>query len=348
VRRHWFGVGATALIVLAVVGGVTGTLIKRREAERKAQRAVAVKRFVLDMFDQARSAVKSGGTQAREATINDMLIAGGDHVDTSFASQPEIRDEVFAVLTELYSETGNRERMTSLARKRLAAAGTGFGAKDARSAPAEEELAGVLLNFGENGEAKTLLDHAQGLLDHAGDSHSIARAHLLRWQGVYLQVNEPKAPWPDHPLRRAVQLLREPYPDDDNLLEALVAMAGLACKARYADEAVTAADELQQRALARYGTNNLFTAEAMQTRGNLLMLSGRPAEAIPLMQQAIVGFRKLVGEASPDVIIASLGLAQAHFSIGQPDEAQRLFESAQAMTLRDHPGDARLKRRLAS
>ena len=176
----------------------------------------------------------------------------------------------------------------------------------------------------------------------------MARAHLLRWQGVYLQFNEPKAPWPDHPLRRAVRLLRERYPDDDYLLEALMAMPGLACKAGYADEAVAAADELQQRALARYGADNLFTAEAMQTRGNLLMLSGRPAEAIALMQQAIVGFRKFVGEASPDVIIASLGLAQAHFTIGETEQAQRLFESAQAMTLRDHPGDARLKRRLTT
>ena len=348
VRRHGLGVGAVALIVLAVIGGVAGTLIKQREAEHEAQRAVAVKRFLLDMFGQARSAVKNGGTQAREATVNDMLIAGAEHVETSFASQPEIRDEVFAVLTELYSETGDRERMTSLARRRLAAARTGFGVDNARSAPAEVELAGVLLNFGENSEAKSLLDHAQSLLDRASDTHSIERARLLRWQGVYLQFNEPKAPWPGHPLRRAVQLLRERYPDDDYLLEALMAVPGLACKAGYAEEAVAAADELQRRALARYGADNLFTAEAMQTRGNLLMLSGRPAEAIALMQQAIVGFRKFVGASSPDVIIASLGLAQAHFTLGQPEEAKRLFESVQLLTLRDHPSDSRLQRRLAS
>ena len=263
-RRHWFGVGAAALIVLAVAAGVTGTLVKQREAEHEAERAVAVKRFLLDLFDQARSSVKSGGTQVREATVNDMLIAGADRVEQSFASQPEIRDEVFEVLVQLYAETGDRDRMTPLARKRLAVARASFGADDARTAPAETLLAGVLLNFGENDEAKALLDHAQASLDRAGDTDSIRRARLLRWQGVYLQFNEPKAPWPDHPLRRAVRLLRDRYADDDNLLEALMALPGLACKAGYADEAMAGADELQRRAIARYGPDNLFTAEATQ------------------------------------------------------------------------------------
>ena len=144
VRRHRFGVGAGALIVIAVAGGVTGTLIKQREAEqqareaeRQAQRAVAVKRFLLDLFDQARSAVKSNGTHAREATVNDMLVAGAERVDRSFASQPEIRDEIFEVLTDLYSETDDREQMTSLARRRLVAARSSFGADDRRTAPAD-------------------------------------------------------------------------------------------------------------------------------------------------------------------------------------------------------------------
>ncbi len=227
VRRHRFGVGAGALIVIAVAGGVTGTLIKQREAEqqareaeRQAQRAVAVKRFLLDLFDQARSAVKSNGTHAREATVNDMLVAGAERVDRSFASQPEIRDEIFEVLTDLYSETDDREQMTSLARRRLVAARSSFGADDRRTAPADVLLAGVLLNYGENDEAKVLLDHAQMVLDRAGDTTSVGRAHLLRWQGAYVQLNDPKAPWPGHPMRRAVQLMHDRYPDDDNLLEA--------------------------------------------------------------------------------------------------------------------------------
>jgi serine/threonine protein kinase/tetratricopeptide (TPR) repeat protein len=355
VRRHWFGVGAAALIGLAVAGGVTGTLIKQREAEhqareaeRQAQRAVAVKRFLLDLFDQARSAVKSNGTQAREATLNDMLVAGADRVDRSFASQPEIRDEVFEVLADLYSETDDRERMTRLARRRLAAARSSFGADDRRTAPADVGLAGVLLNYGENAEAKMLLDHAQAVLDRAGDATSAERAHLLRWQGAYLQINDAQAPWLDHPLRQAVQLMHERYPDDDNLLEALMAVPGLACRAGHVDEALAAADELQRRALTKYGPDNLFTAEAIQSRGNLLMLAGRPDAAIPLMERAIVGFGKFTGKDSPDVIAATLGLAQAQFGAGHHAEAEHLFDAAATTIHRKYPDDARLAKRLVS
>lgn len=348
VRRHGFGVGAAALIVLSVAGGVTGTLVKQREAEQQSQRAVAVKRFLLDMFEQARSAVKGTGTQSREATVNDMLTAGAQRIETAFAAQPEIRDEVFGVLTELYSETGDRNRMTALARRRLALARTSFGAEDARTVPAEVELAGVHLNFGENAEAEALLDHAQAVLDRAGDDHSIWRARLLRWQGVYVQFTDRKAPWLTHPMRRAVQMFRDRYPDDDYLLEALMAVPALACAGGYADEAMKSAAEFQRRALSRYGPDTLFATLAVQARGNLLMMNGQPAEAIPMLQAGIAGSRKFVGESSTDVIVGELQLAQAYFSVGQTAESQRIFEAVQAKVQRDHADDVRLRRRLTA
>jgi serine/threonine-protein kinase len=354
VRRHWFGAGTTALIALAVAGGVTGTVVKQREAERQAreaerqaERAVAVKRFMLDLFGEARAAVKAEGTQAREATLGDVLSAGASRIDRSFVKQPEIRDEIFEVLGDLYSETDDRDKMTSLARKRLAASRSGFGADDARTVPAEVFLAGVLLNYAEADEAKKLLDHAQSVLDRAHDETSFDRARLLRWQGVYAQFNDPEAPWPDHPLRRAVQLMHARYPEADDLLEALMGVPGLACKAGYTDEAMAAADELQRRAIAKYGPDNLFTAEATQVRGNLMMLSGRPDEAIPLMQRAIASFAKFTGKNSPDVIAASLGLAQAQFAAGHTVEGDRLFDTLAAAVHRDHAHDAQLANRLA-
>ena len=137
------------------------------------------------------------------------------------------------------------------------------------------------------------------------------------------------------------------YPEADDLLEALMGVPGLACKAGYTDEAMTAADELQSRAIAKYGPDNMFTAEATQVRGNLMMLSGRPDEAIPLMQRAIASFAKFTGKSSPDVIAASLGLAQAQFAAGHTVEGDRLFDTLTAAVHRDHADDAQLANRLA-
>jgi eukaryotic-like serine/threonine-protein kinase len=346
-QRHAFGVVATALVLLAVVGGLVGTLLKQREAEREAQRAVAVKRFLLDLFEQARSSVKSEGTQTREATVNDLLAAGVDRVGKSFGSQPAIRDELFQILVELISDTGDNTQIISVARQRVAAAHTSFAPEDARSAPAEVMLAGVLLNFGELPEATTLLQHAQLLLDRAGDKTSIERARLLRWQGILLLYNDASPPWPEHPLRRAAELLRKRYPDDDELLATLAMLPGVACRYGLADEAMASVDELRQRTLTRYGDDNLYVDEANEMRAQLLGLSGRYAEAIPVHLQALDGFRRHVGEKSPNTVLVQLELAEAYLGTGRADDSQRALATAHAAIERDHAMNKRLAQQSA-
>jgi eukaryotic-like serine/threonine-protein kinase len=341
-QRHAFGVGATALVLLAVVGGLVGTLLKQREAEREAQRAMAVKRFLLDLFEQARSSVKSEGTQVREATVNDLLSAGVDRVGKSFGSQPAIRDELFQILVELISDTGDNAQIVSLARQRVAAAHTSFGPEDAKSAPAEVMLAGVLLNFGELPEATTLLQHAQLLLDKAGDKTSIERARLLRWQGILLLYNDASPPWPEHPLRRAAELLRKRYPEDDELLATLAMLPGVACRYGLADEAMASVDELHERTLTRYGDDNLYVDEANEMRAQLLGLSGRYAEAVPVHLEALAGFRRHVGEKSPNTVSVELELAEAYLGSGRLDDSQKALGTAQAAIARDHPLNKRL------
>ncbi len=117
-RRHAFGLGAAALVALAVLGGLAGTLVKQREAERQAARAVAIEKFLLSLFEQANGGVRAQGVQAREATINDVLAAGAKEVDRSFAAQPAIRDEIYRVLVELFTDTGEPAQILALARKR--------------------------------------------------------------------------------------------------------------------------------------------------------------------------------------------------------------------------------------
>jgi serine/threonine protein kinase len=341
-QRHAFGVGATALVLLAVVGGLIGTLAKQREAEREANRALAVKRFLLDLVGEARSSVKSEGTQAREATINDLLASGVDRVEKSFGDQPAIRDELFQILVELISDTGDLNQITPLARQRVAAAHASFGAEDPRSAPAEVMLGAVLLNFGEAPEATKLLDHAQALLDRAGDRTSIERARLLRWQGVLALMNQSKPPWKEHPLFRATELLRQRYPDDDELLATLATLPGVACSYGLSDEALAEVEEFHRRTLARYGDNNLYVDEANQTRAQLLILNSHFAEAVPIQLQALEGFRRHVGEKSPNMVLAQFELAEAYLGSGKPEDSQRAFEAAQKAIAADHADDKRL------
>ena len=342
-RRHWFGVAAAAVIALAVAGGVAGTLIKQHEAEHEAQRAVAVKRFVIDMLNQARATVQSGGVQASDAKINDMLKAGADSVEKSFASQPEIRDEVLQVLASLYSDAFDPKTGVDLAQRRLRDAQAAFGADDARTVPAEIGLADALLTSGEDAEATKLIAHSQTVLDRANDQTSLTRARLLRWQGILVLVHGDKPKWQDHPLRRSVELLRARYPDEDDLIEALITLPSEACAFGQMDEAVSSTDELYRRTVARYGEDNAFVDSANLIHGQLLAAVGQAEAAIAPLRQAEDGYRRHFGDKNQNVLLAQLDLATAYWMTDRKDESRAIFAAAEQAAARDHAGEKQVE-----
>jgi serine/threonine-protein kinase len=344
-QRHVLALTMASLVVVSVMAGVTGTVVNARAAAREGQRAVAVKRFLLDLFEQARGSVR-GGVEAREATLGDVLSAGAERVDRAFAAQPDIRDEVFQILVELYTDTGSREQIEGLARRRVASAQSAFGRDDARTAPSEVMLAAVLINFGVYDEAQSLLDNARRLLDRAGDDTSIERARLLRWQGLLDLVTEHEVPWSEHPLRRAIGLLRERYAGEDDLLAALTDLPTVACRYGYADEAMAGADELYQRTITRYGKDNLFVTEAIAQKARVMQMTDRAREAVPLYEEALAGLHKDVGEDSPNIVAVLSHLAESYEASGRTEDSQRTLAEALATGDR-HPGNAHVAAILA-
>ena len=338
-QRHTFGVATAAVLTLSIFAGVAGTLIKEREARRQAERAVAVKRFLLDMFEQARTSVQSGGVQVREATVNDMVAAGADRIGKSFASEPEIRDEIFGVIEELYSDAFDPKQALGLARQRLDAARAAFGPERPASRAGPGRAGEPLVIAGEMPEAEKVLAQTQALLDRAGDDTSLARASLLRWQGIVVLLTEAKPEWHAHPLRRAIELLRARYPDDDELLESLVSLPAEACRYGEPAEALAAAEELYQRTVKRYGADNLFIDTAGLLRGQLLLKTNHPGEALPILEQARDNLQRHLGPVNQNVLLADLELAETYRLLGRIDDSDRRLAAVEESMRRDHPGD---------
>jgi serine/threonine-protein kinase len=336
-RRHALGLTMATVIFLSVVAGVTGTVINARAAAREGQRAVAVKSFLLDLFEQARGSVR-GGVEARAATLDDVLNAGAARVEQAFVAQPDIRDEVFQILIELYTDTGTREQIEALARRRVAAAKASFGPNDVRTAPSEVMLGAVQINFGVYDEARTLLADAQRLLDRAGDHTSIERARLLRWQGLLALATDQEIPWDEHPMRRGIQLMKSRYAETDDLLAALSDLPTVACHYGRAEEAMAGANELYDRTVVRYGKDNLFASEAIAQRARILQLTDRPKEAIPLWEESLAGMHKYVGEDSPNIVAVLSHLAESYVATGRTAEAEKTLEAMHSAAER-HPGN---------
>ncbi len=344
-RRHWIGVSATAAIIIAICAGMALAVWQANRAEREAARAVAVKQFLLDMFGQARTDTQSKGLQVRETTINDMLTAGADHIEKSFANEPEIRDEVFEILTALYSDSFEPAVAIALARRRFADATAAFGADDARRIPAEIGLANALITSGEDSESATLLAHAQTVLDHNGDRTSLSRARLLRWQGILVMVHREKPSWSDHPLRRSVELLHARFPDDEELIETLVTLPSEACRYGRVGEAVDAADELSKLSVSRYGPDNIYVDTAVLLHGQLLVATGTASaasQAIPLLEKARDGYARHLGEKNQNVVLAQLDLAEAYWLAGRQGDSRNVFAHAEQIAARDHAGETQV------
>ncbi len=355
VSRNRLAVALASVALIAVIGGAGVAAWQAHEARQnaavaqaEAAKANAVKQFLVDLFEQANGAVRAEGVQAREATINDMLAAGAKQIDHSLATQPAIRDEIYRMLVELNTDTGDPKETLALARSRVAAARAGFGAEDARVAPAEVMLATVLLNYGENEEAAKLLTHIEAVLDYAGKRTSLEWARMLLAQATLARATHAQPPWPTHPVRRAADLLRERYPDEEEILWALRELASTACSYGKPEEARAAAEEMLRRTLAQKGADNLFVDEASWLLGSLLLKGGNSDDAIPLLERSVAGFIRHVGEKNPNVIVARMTLAEGYLTSGRADDSQRAFEAARQAILRDHAGDKRLDRQVAN
>jgi tetratricopeptide (TPR) repeat protein len=160
-------------------------------------------------------------------------------------------------------------------------------------------------------------------------------------------VKGVKPPWAEHPFRQAIVLLRERYPNEEEMVSTLATLPAIACSYGLADEAIAGADELQRRSVALFGGDNLHVDQANLARGQLMVRAGRPAEAVASMQLALAGFARHLGASGPDAVQARLQLAKAYLALGRADDSQREFDAGRAAIERDHADDKQMAENLA-
>ena len=89
-------------------------------------------------------------------------------------------------------------------------------------------------------------------------------------------------------------------------------------------------DRIERSALRSYLV--VHEQRSLVATGRALRLSGRAADAEPLLRQALaVAGRLFDRECSPEVARAGIELANAVLDLGRPDEAQALADQARAI-----------------
>ena len=327
---------AAACAVLALVIGLGASLWQADRAIREAQRANTVKAYLIGLFDAGRTNVS--GAAALQRRVIDVLEDSAARLKDELSGQPELRDEIYTILIEIFDSNEAGERSGELARERLEQAERAFGTDDARIVPALLKRAGVQLNHREEVEAiPAMLDRAQSLLDRGGRGDTLSQALLWRYRAQIMAIELGDAVPGLELLARSNELLRRHHPESDDLLVNLFITAQHAGAAKRFEQAVASINELRQRARALHGEHHHAISQANLMEGALLLQSGQPQAALEAIRAARAQVEHFSGSAHNDALFARIYEIRALIALDRLDEADAAWQEVETLRTEHFP-----------
>ncbi len=290
-KRNRTLVGATAAVVVALLGGVVTTSIqagRARLAEAAAKREAGTAKAVTEFLTQTLVAADPFHQQDADVSIRDAIDAASGTVETNLRGQPLVEAAVREVIGTIYRHLAVYDR----AREHLAVA---------------EKI---------NRE-------------HLGDDHPatlstrMQQAVLAKETGRYDESQELF----EHVLVRRRILLGTEHEDT---IGAMINLADLHHERGEYVEAVTLARETLDILRRTHLEMNEITLTCMNHLALYLHKQGELREAEDMMRRTLAGRRQSIGSIHPSTLITIDNLATLLRELGQLAEAERLHREALA------------------
>jgi serine/threonine protein kinase/tetratricopeptide (TPR) repeat protein len=292
VRRHKVGVAAAALIMLAMIVGITGTtvgLLKAVKAEKiardEAETAQQVSDFLVDLFRVSDPSEAQGNT----ITAREVLDKGAGRIEEELEGQPKIQARLMDTIGMVYNNLGLYDQATSLLERAL------------------EIRRSVLGN------------------EHLEVSDSLHSLGIL----IYSKGDFPTA---ERMFREALfvrrKLLGDEHLDIAGLLNDL-AMAVMA-QGEFEESEPMYRESLAIRR-KNLGNEHADVAQSINNLGMYLYRQGEFQEAEQLFREAVEMNKKLLGEEHPEISTNLNNLALVLRDSGKLDEAEQMFRQVLAM-----------------
>jgi serine/threonine-protein kinase len=216
--RHRVGVGAGAVILLTLVGGIVGTAWQARVAAGQAQRLQITKNFLIDVF-KTNSSSQADPLKAQQTTARELLDRAADRISKQPGNAPEATEEMLEILGDLHMELGLADKSAELRRQRLELLRKIYGESDLRIVDGLLDYAETLYSTNASKEAQAPLRMAEQILDVHADNDSAIRARQLQLVALHaLGTDYGRA---RANAARAVKLYRQRSGNDAELASAL-------------------------------------------------------------------------------------------------------------------------------
>jgi serine/threonine-protein kinase len=337
VRRHRVGLAVAVALVLSLMGGLAATVWQARAKTLEAQKAEAVKTFLISIFEGA-DPVRAAG---REITLRQVLDEGAERVQHDLASEPAVQGELFTVLAGIYAELGVTDRASALTDQALAIHERLHGADSPLAATNLRQKATLALGRSDGEAAESFAGaalekhrRAYGNLhpEVAEDLEELANAVRLRGRlADALGATEESLR-----IRKAI------YGNEHTLVaRSLNNLAVLRREqGRYEDAAALYGEaiDLRRRLL---GHEHPLVALSIHNFAALQLFRGELDQAAVSARDALEQFRRFYGEDHPLTLTARNNLASIERVLGREQAAEEGFRSVLDAWTRtqgsDHP-----------
>ncbi|GIL05762.1 MAG: hypothetical protein BroJett031_22820 [Betaproteobacteria bacterium] len=322
--RNRVPVAAAFFVAIALSVGAALALWQAKVAQRQAQTAESVQRFILNIFTMNSQRSKDP-VAARATTARELLDIGAQSIDEALKDVPEARVRMLGVLGSMYVDLDLHDKAAALDEKRIQILRQGRFDKR-KLAAALLDYANALQSTNRRGEIGPVLQEARQLLDEAGDRESKLRGELLvRLSRYHYNKSLVEAiKYADE----AAAIFRK-YPDEEQFLSTSLIVAARARTQLGEFRSAAANYEASLAILTRMREPpHLDIATARTTLAEHLFIQQRFDEASALARESAESLARAVGNNSPTAIVALARAAQLHHSLGLRREARATLASA--------------------
>jgi serine/threonine-protein kinase len=285
VRRNRAPVALTALTLLALAGGLVGTITQARRATRQAAiageqaaRAEAVRDFLFEVFDEAQPGTAGRPPPTVLEVVKDAVRAARANRGMNALARTELLTQLGGVIGSQGDVAASRtvlEETFSDAERRL-------GRHDQATLLAGKGLAEALMNAGEHDRARSLLDD---LRQRTPDDLPAVQARLLTLSAYLHSLRMEKDPSLAE-AAQAVGLCRRSCEPDD-LSDALTALANAQNVFNAPEASAATWEEILVLERQRYGPSHIRVASTLAGLSRPLRKVGQLERAEASVREAL-------------------------------------------------------------
>lgn len=311
VRRHRLALGVGAAFTLAILAGAAATAWQARAARVEAQRADAVRDFLLALFN----GITPDESKGRVVSARELVDRGAARLDETLAREPHSEAALATALATAYRQLGDFKQARAFADRAAAAS------VDAPSHSA------ALLERGRTQAAQGDFDAAERDLRDA-----LAQAPDAQRDEVGLRLADVLAERGhlDEALAQAQGVLAQARTPAERG-RALAALGGIEFRRGKLDDAAHDLRDALALARSEHGEAHTQTASIEHDLGVVVLQQGDAKSAAVLFEQALTTRRALLGSEHPDIADSEFNLGTALRRAGDRERAAQLIGDAVAM-----------------